>query len=341
MQLHTYVRAQSITPQLGNSYTALAVNNETFDSVVGGNLVNIILACPIVAIVLVFIITVMLLVVYTNRDQWRKRRPLTISSKATLLSLTVINGSYASATLVFGINAISASRQQLYSIHGQGKVGEPYNILYNIPVLVFVFDLLATLPIDAFAVKPVIAYINGSINDITDKRCYIYAISTSIGVIISLLNHTPYMVIAYFVDPSYTTGALILYTIVVVSWFTLLEFLFDSSLRNPQNGRSNVRRRNCKHVCAHSTVFFVLFISYLGLAYVIFLYLDEIPIKPVFIAMGGFVVYKLVSRRKLLWNWQSTVGHETQQLVMDEQITSESEDHRQNPEQQRLIISPQ
>ena len=85
-----YARAQSITPHLDNSYTALAVNNETFDSVMGADLANIILACPIVAIVLVFIIVVMLLVVYTKRDQWKQRSPLAKSSKVTLLSLTVL-----------------------------------------------------------------------------------------------------------------------------------------------------------------------------------------------------------------------------------------------------------
>ena len=99
IQLHVHVGGQSTSPHLDNSHTALAMNNETFDSVVGADLVNIILACPIVAVVLAFAITVMLLVVYTKRDQWKKRSPLTISSKATLLSLTVINGSYASAFL--------------------------------------------------------------------------------------------------------------------------------------------------------------------------------------------------------------------------------------------------
>jgi hypothetical protein len=79
-QLHIYARAQSITPHLDKSYAALAVNNETFDSIVGADLININLACPIVAIVLVFIIIVMLLIVYTRRGQWKERLPLTNSS---------------------------------------------------------------------------------------------------------------------------------------------------------------------------------------------------------------------------------------------------------------------
>ena len=267
-----YARAQSITPHLDNSYTALAVNNETFDSVVGADLANIILACPIVAIVLVFIIVVMLLVVYTKRDQWKKRSPLTKSSKATLLSLTVLNASHIFFVFILDINAVSNRSQQLHPIHGQDKVGELYNILYKIPVVVFVFDLLATIPC-YFTASPIYSYIYGSINDITDNQCYCFALST-IGVIISLLNHTPYMIMAYFIDPYYTTDVLIFYFFIVISWFSLLEFIFDYWLREPsQNSRNyNICCRKCKRICAYSTLFLVLVVSYIGLAYAVFLW---------------------------------------------------------------------
>ena len=239
------------------------MNNETFDNIVGANLIKIILACPIVVIVLAFIIIVMLLVVYTRRDQWKERLPLTKSSKATLLSLAAINGSYASAVFVMDLGAVT-NRKQSYPIHGQGKIGEPYNILYNIPVVVFVFDLLAVIiPIGFITISPINSYISGSLNDITDNQCYRFALST-IGVITSLLNHSPYMVMAYFIDPYYTTGVLLFYTFIVISWFSLLEFIFDSSLRTPQTTstmftRSNVRCRKCKRTCAYSILFFVLF----------------------------------------------------------------------------------
>ena len=220
-QLHTYVRAQS------NPYSTFAVNNETFDSVVAADVVNVILACPIVAIILVFFIIVVLLVVYTKRDQ---RSPLTKSSKTTMLSLAVTNASYTCFVLVMDVYAIKNRSQQLY-IHGHGNIGEPYNILYSIPVVVFVFDLLATIP-SYLTAHPVYS-ISGNINDnVTDKQYYIFALST-VGVVVSLLNHTPYMVMAYFIDPYYTTGMLIFYIFIVISWFSLLEFIFDSWLRKP------------------------------------------------------------------------------------------------------------
>lgn len=334
-QLHIYARAQSITPHLDNSYTSLAVNNETFDSIVGADLINIILACPIVVIVLAFVIIVMLLVVYTRRDQWKERLPLTRSSKATLLSLAAVNGSYVSAVIVMDLNTV-INREQSYPIHGQGKIGEPYNILYNIPVVVFVFDLLAIIPIGFTSISPISSYTSGNLNDITDNQCYKLVLST-IGVIISLLNHSPYMVMAYFIDPYYTTGVLLFYTFIMISWFSLLEFIFDSSLRKPQTTamftRSNARYRKCKRTCAYSTLFFVLFFSYIGLAYAVFLYLSEIPIKPVFIAIGSFALYKLVSRRKQLWNHQNSVPG-------TEECEALRQDRPQDAEQQPLL-SPQ
>ena len=298
----------------------------------GPSLAFIILACPIVAIVLVFIIVVMLLVIYSKRDQWKRRSPLTKGSKATLLSLAVTNASYAFFAFVMDTNAIS-SRQQLYPIHGPGKVGEPYNILYNIPVVVLVFDLLVTIP-SYFTASPVYSHINGNLNAITDNQYYIFALST-LGVIISLLNHTPYMVMAYFIDPYYTTGVLIFYFVLVLSWFSLLEFIFDSWLRKPQNDRDNVRSRKCKRIGAYSTLFLVLLLSYVGLAYTVLLYLLEIPIKPVFIAIGSFAMYKLVSHHKRPWNHQNT-AQGTQQSAEYETLQDRPQDAEQQP-----LLTPQ
>ena len=320
-QLHTYAQAQSITPHLDNSYTTLAVNNETFDSIVGANLVKITLACPIVVIVLAVIIIVLLLVVYTRRDQWKKRLPLTRSSKATLLSLAVTNGSYISGIIALDLYTV-INREQSHPIHGQGKIGEPYNILYNIPVVVFVFDLLAVIPIVFTTIRPICSI--GKLNDITDNQYYKLILST-IGVIISLLNHSPYMVMAYFIDPYYTTGLLLFYTFIVISWFSLLEFIFDSLLRKLQTTRYQRYQ-----TCVYTMLFIVLSYSYIYLAYAILVFLWVIPIKPVFIAIGSFALYKLVSRRKRLWNHQNSVS-ETETLQQDR-----SQDDEQQP-----LLSPQ
>ena len=97
IQLHTHIQSQSTVPHLQSSYTALAVNEETFDQVITGGVAlvaTIILACPILAIVLVPIVMVMLLVMYVKRDQWRNKRPLTFGTKATLVSLAFTNVSY-------------------------------------------------------------------------------------------------------------------------------------------------------------------------------------------------------------------------------------------------------
>ena len=134
---------------------------------------------------------------------------------------------------------------------------------------------------------------------------------------------------AYFMDPYYTTGVLLFYILVVISWFSLLEFIFDSSLRKPQTARS----RKCKRFCAYSTLFFILFFSYMGLAYAVVLYLLVIPIKPVFIAIGSFALYKLVSRRKRLWNHQNSVPK-------TEEYEALRQDRPQDTEQQPLL-SPQ
>ena len=339
-QLHIYARAQSITPQLDNSYTTLALNNETFDSIVGADLIKITLACPIVVNVLAFIIIVLLLVVYTRRDQGEERLPLIRSSKATLLSLATINGSYATGIITFDLCYAVINREQSHPIHGHGKIGEPYNILYNIPVVVFIFDLLASIliAIASTAIRPIHSCSSGKLNDITDNQYYKLALISTIGVIISLLNHSPYMVMAYFIDPYYTTGLLLFYAFIVISWFSLLEFIFNSLLRKLQTistmfTGSNVtviRTYQQRCVFAYCALICVLFFSYMILAYAVLLFLWEIPIKPVFIAIGGFALYKLVSRRKRLWNHQNSVPE-------TEEYEALRQDRPQDAEQQPLL----
>lgn len=303
MQLHSYVWSQSITPHLDNSYSALAVNNETYDSFVFGNVpvANIILACPIAVTVLVFIVITMLLVIYTTRDQWKRKPPLTVGAKATMLSLAVTNSSYSMFVIVLDYNAIVAGRNQLHSIHGQGGTGTPYNVLYNIPVAVLVIDVVATLP-SYFLASQVYDYMfKRNISDIKDNQYYRLVLST-IGVFISLLNHAPYMLMAYFVDAYYTSGVLIFYIFMVLLWFSLQEFIFDSWLRKTDKDNLQLKCLKCsKHTCACSVLFFGLTLLYLGLGYTIILFLLEIPIKPVFIAIGSFAMYKIIYNRKRVW----------------------------------------
>ena len=277
------------------------------------------------------VIVVMLLVVYVKRDQWKQKPPLTISSKATLSSLKITNGSYTSLVYVMDINAIG-DRDQLYPIHGQDIIGTPYNILYNIPVVVLLIDLIATLPSSLLARQ---FYTN--FDNINDYHYYCLALST-IGVIVSLLNHAPYMIIAYFTDAYYATGVLMLHIVIILSLFTLLEFTFDSLLRKKYHGvRSNIFLY-CKHSCGYSMLIVILLLSYLGLVYIVLLFLIEIPIKPVFVVIGSFAVYKIVSNRKRLWKSKLNIDVKHTRLHSEEcQVQDESRaDIHQDAEEQPL-----
>ena len=281
---------------------------------------------------LVFFIIVVLLVVYTKRDQ---KSPLTRSSKATMLILAVTNASYTCFVLVMDIilYAIKNRSQKLY-IYGQGNVGEPYNILYNIPVVVFVFDLLATIL--SYLIAHHVYSINGNINDnVTDKQYYIYFCTIYCwGHCQFTKSHTIY-------------GHSIFYRPLLHNWYAdFLHFccdilvqlagvqwlIFDSWLRKPQSDRNNVLSRKCKCICGYSTLFLIFLSLYIVLLYTVFVYLIEIPIKPVFIAIGSVALYKLVLRRKRLWNHQNSV-QVTQQLEEYKAL----QDHPQDTEQQPLL----
>ena len=145
------------------------------------------------------------------------------------------------------------------------------------------------------------------------------------------------MVMAYFIDPYYTTGMLIFYIFIVISWFSLLEFIFESWLRKPQQSdRNNVQSRKCKRICGYSTLFLIFLSLYGFLLYTVFVYLIEIPIKPVFIAIGNVALYKIVSCRKWLWDHQ----HSVQGTWQLEGYYEALQDHPQDTEQQPLL-SPQ
>ena len=245
----------------------------------------------------------MVLVVYTKRDQWKRKPPLTKGTKATILSLAVTNASYMAGIMAMDVSAI-ASRDQLTTIYGQDKVTTPHNVLYNIPVVVTVFDSIAALP-TVFLANEVYRHMFNHLHNIKDTEYYCLALST-IGVIISLLNHAPYMMMAYFTDAYftdayYTTGMLIFYISIILSWFSLLEFVFDSWLGKTSRDYRERRCSVCKRTSACITLLLLLVLLYLGLVLCVLFYFIEIPIKPVFVAIGSFAMYKVVSKRKRLW----------------------------------------
>ena len=164
----------------------MAVNKDTFDKVITGGVAlvaNIILVCSIVAIILVLLIMVMLMVVYVKRDQWKEKPPLTVGTKATLSSLAITNASYTALAYVMDIDAI-ADRDQLYPVYDQDKVGTPYNILYNIPVVILVIDLVAIIPSGILAGQ---FYTNA--DKLKDYHYYCLVLST-IGIIVSLATES-------------------------------------------------------------------------------------------------------------------------------------------------------
>ena len=69
-------------------------------------------------------------------------------------------------------------------------------------------------------------------------------------------------------------------------------------------------------------------ILYIGLGYtVILFFLLEIPIKPVFIAIGSFAMYKVIANRKRLW----TCKDDSQELRQSEETQNYSHEVEQEP----------
>lgn len=241
-----------------------------------------------------------------------KHKPA-INKQAILISASVNGMVFLLYAVALDIAAIYYRNNSLLSdlemINHKDKIGQPFDILYNLPIVVLVFDAVAALPciIMLFIVTVHFCY-KGSDKDN-------YSIMTVkpilLGPILSLAAHSPFIAIAYINDAYYAGSIFIYYVIIFFACFAAVHLTMNACLKsivlksewniwnwifqdccklkyestentNTDNSQTDNRpqiRRKCIQTLCPITITFLMLLFILTAVVIVILYLVIIPLN--------------------------------------------------------------
>ena len=339
LQLKLHIQQQTINPKIPDTYMPTAVNNETFESMIN-NVTNrpisnlqlsarkLLHDCPIVITIFTILLVIIVLIMYICSGSLKKRGelPLNNQTKATIVSIAFV--SFVRIVIFLGLDTEAIKYRH---DHQGSKVIAIYNNvtmkdIYSTPWILLAFD---TIALGFHIVITFIAFLHIYLFS-TDKttRCYTtmrkmfwylqntchiwndfnyYCLSlTVVPMIISGLNHAPYIIMAYVSDGAFASSIFLYYMIALFVEFGLIQFTLKTYFDSPASNR-NYRRYVSSCLMIVQAPVISLLIN--GLMATTFLYLFFMPIKYVLrnapsqvvvvyqsaaLFVGAYITYKAV-----------------------------------------------
>ena len=348
MQLRIYIEQYQIRPSIDDTYQAEAVNEDTLGALFeekASQLINIVIVLQTLGVILILVSVAMIAVCTIKGKQGQrlyrveiKHKPA-ISKQAILISASVNGMVFLLYAIALDIAAIYYRNNSLLSdletINHKDKIGRPFDILYNLPIVVVVFDAVAALPciIALFVVIVHFCYKGSDKNSYSILQLYKVIL---LGPMLSLAAHSPFIAIAYINDAYYAGSIFIYYVVIFFACFAAVHLTMNACLKsivlkdewniwnwifenccklkddkNTEN-KSQIRRKCTQTLCPIAIMFLMLFFILVAMVIVI-LYFVIIPLngsvsgapyqlfgfyQSIIIFLGIFITYKTVLHKK-------------------------------------------
>ena len=243
MQLKDYIQKASFDPEIDDNYFARSQENnyDTNDYILSTKKAQYIAAVYIAGTGLTALISVILLFIYYNTKRWDERlKKLSTINKANKYTQSKI----CSISIVLSlINMYIVVLDGLAVGEVKKKDSEPDGVVKNRPEILsaltycmFGINLLTFLSWIAFCVIGICC---------CKTKLHLYLSLSTLGPILSLVTHLPYILIAYLNDATYATSIFIYYTILTFTLFGALDLGFGTCIgaiivaRNRRNEAGN------------------------------------------------------------------------------------------------------
>ncbi len=242
MQLKDYIQKASFDPEIDDNYFARSQENnyDTNDNILSTKKAQYIAAVYIAGTGLTALISVILLFIYYNTKRWDERlKKLSTINKANKYTQSKI----CSISIVLSlINIYIVVLDGLAVSEVKKKDSEPDDIKNRPEILSFLtyymfgINLLTFLSWIAFCVIGICC---------CKTKVYLCLSLSTLGPILSLVTHLPYILIAYLNDATYATSIFIYYTILTFTLFGALDLSFGTCIgaiivaRNQRNEAGN------------------------------------------------------------------------------------------------------
>ena len=263
-QLKLYAQKQSINPEIDDTYSAKGGNGDTWKERLENDkrIAHIIVCAQIFvatfAVIFIGCITAARLLpklCVRNGDEGEQFCQCSESSRIKLVNLFKSNDTIA---IIFCSSAISTliniyvlaldcaavdyrNKQEdvdLKVIHNWESLGSSYDILYNLPVIVLVFDLISTVLCGIIVIFSscflIIRPTSECCFDNREERSAFSAccLSTStLSAVFCILMHIPYISIAFLNDAYHAGSMFIYYSLLIFALFVVIELMFKAMFK--------------------------------------------------------------------------------------------------------------
>ena len=218
VQLKNFIQDAKFDPKIDDNYFARSKENTKSDDdyILSIPTANYIIIFQFVGLFLTFAIIVVLLIIFYNTKRWdltlTKLRPVGKANKYGQGKIF----SAAFTALIVNLYTIALDGCTIYTVYTQD--------VYHIEVR----GVLSVLPITMIAVDGIsiilcIALCSVCIFYKKGEHAYVFLAISTLGPTISVVNHLPYILIAYLNDALYATSIFVYYTVIVFILFGVLD----------------------------------------------------------------------------------------------------------------------
>ena len=257
LQLKLYAQRKSINPKIDDSYSAKAGNEYTWREILKGDkrIAEIIICAQIFIVVFAIVVAALLTIVcllpkrfgqkgISDSDACKKlSRTFNTDDNAAIIFSAAILSIIATFYIVALDSAAIEIRNEekdteLRMIHAaSNSAGKSYKILYNLPDVVLVFDILFAFLCGLLVIVCLVRFIWLKCSDddsdgVSQNDVTFSFLSISIFFpLFSILMHSPYIAIAFLNDAYHAGSMFLYYSIVTFSLFVINEIIYKSFMK--------------------------------------------------------------------------------------------------------------
>ena len=258
MQLKNFIQRASIDPVIDENYFARAEENDQND--LSTPRARYILSFYIVGLLFTVIIIIVLLLIYLNTKRWDTILHNKVETrKANKYTQSKIF-SIAATSFFVNVYALILDSVGLYTIVDEHMIiNEHY--LHALPYYVTAIDIVGVLFWMGCWIASLCSYCLEDFENeeylcsccCKKRQEYKCLALSTLGPVLSLVVHLPYIAIAYLNDASYATSIFIYYTVTVFVIFGTLDLTYGTCQGSIINAKFGGREgRDCYHCCPKS-----------------------------------------------------------------------------------------
>ena len=329
-----------IRPNIDDTYQAEAMNIDAYDDLYNQNanqLINIVICIQTLGVLMIFECTFIIIACAANSSGGKKFFVKDIKHKSTRIKQAVLI-SVSVNGLIFLLYSIAMDGAAVHfrdnsllpnlkAVHHKDEIGQPYDVLYNLPVVALVFDLFALFIYITAVLVCTHMYYHYKLDNVHQTYSLCVVTPSLLGPLLCIISHSPYIAIAYIDDAYYAGSILVYYMVALFVCYAAVRVIMRSWLKSWIVDESNIwkclsfegRQEAKPGGCAFKQLLcpflgIVLLLCLLSTVAMVICYLVIIPLNgsisgaphqlfgfyhTVIIFLGVYVTYKTVLHNKI------------------------------------------